>query len=99
MIINDNTYPFLAVTSEILRCLPVFVGSLSGVLFEKTDKMLWIFKSEPVADLADCQQVIVEVFFGSGQQTFVDEILGSPPGLGLDQLAKVTGVRQHLPAK
>ena len=36
---------YYVVTFEILRDLPVIVGGLSGMLFEKTDKVLGIFKS------------------------------------------------------
>lgn len=52
---GNNRQLYHVVTFEILRDLPVVVGGLSGMLFEKTDKVLGIFKSEPAADLTDCQ--------------------------------------------
>lgn len=88
---GNNRQLYYVVTFEILRDLPVIVGGLSGMLFEKTDKVLGIFKSESAADLTDRQQFIAEIFLGGSQQTIVDEILGGPSGFSLDQLAEVTG--------
>ena len=38
-------------TGTCLRCLPIFVGGHSGVMFEKAHKVLRVFKAEPRTDL------------------------------------------------
>lgn len=76
-------------TGTCLRCLPIFVGGHSGVMFEKAHKVLRVFKAEPRTDLLNCQSVVVQKLFGSSQQPIVDEVLGRSSGFSFHQLTEV----------